>query len=87
MRSLTLVILAIATLSMTKSTTAQTYDPEYWCSLTASGRPVRCVVDPYFVGRWRYLDDGRPYFVSRVPHYNLGPDCAFHSMWSWPFTC
>ena len=39
MRSLTLAILATATLS----TTAQTYPPEYRCNLTASGRPARCV--------------------------------------------
>lgn len=87
MRSLTLAILAIATLSMTKSTTAQTYAPEYRCNLTVSGRPARCVVNPYFAAHWRYFDGGRHYFVSRGPHYNFGPDCATHTMWSWPFTC
>jgi hypothetical protein len=89
MRSLTLAILAIATLSMsmTKSTTAQTYAPEYRCNLTASGRPAWCVVNPNSAARWRYFDGERHYFVSRGPHYNLGPDCATYSMWSWPFTC
>jgi hypothetical protein len=87
MRSLTLAILAIATLSMTKSTTAQTYAPEYRCNLTVSGRPARCVVNPYFAAHWRYFDGGRHYFVSRGPHYNFGPDCETHKMCSWPFTC
>jgi len=87
MRSRTLAILAIATVSMTtlstiKSTTAQTYGPEYRYDLAESARSR-----PYFVGRGRQLDDGRHYSVSRGPRYNLGPDCATHSMWSWPFTC
>ena len=87
MRSLTLAILAIATLSMTRSTTAETYAPEYRCTPTASGRPARCVVDPNSAAHWQDFDGGRRYFVSRGPHYNLGPDCATKSMWSWPFTC
>jgi hypothetical protein len=89
MRSLTLAILAIATLSMISSTTtetyaAETYAPNYRCTPTASGR---CIVDPNSAAHWRYFDGGRRYFISRGPHYNLGPDCATKSMWSWPFTC
>ena len=87
MRSLTLAILAIATVSMAKSATAQTYALEYSCNLTASGRHAPCVVNTHFIARWRHFDSGRRHFVSRGPHYNLGPDCATHSMWSWPFTC
>jgi hypothetical protein len=87
MRSLTLAILAIATLSMTRSTTAQTYGPEYRCNLTASGRPAHCAVNPDSAARWRYVDGGRHYFANRSYHYNLGPSCTFYSMWSWPFTC
>ena len=87
MRSLTLAILAIATLSMTKSTTAETYAPEYRCNQRASGRPAHCAVNPNSAARWRYSDGGRHYFASSSLHYNLGPNCAFYSMWSWPFTC
>ena len=79
MRSLTRAILAIATVSMTKPATAQTYAPEYWCN--------RCVVNPYFAARWRYVDSGRRHFVRRGPHYNFGPDCTYYTMWNWPFTC
>jgi hypothetical protein len=87
MRSLTLAILAIATLSMTRSTTAQTYAPEYRCNVTASERPARCVANPSFAARRRQFDNGRRYFFARGPHYNFGPDCATHTMWNWPFTC
>ena len=87
MRVLTLAILAIATVSMTKSATAQTYAPEYWCNPTASGRHAQCVVNPYFAARLRYFDSGRRHFVDRGPHYNFGPDCTYHTMCSWPFTC
>jgi hypothetical protein len=87
MRSLILAILAIATLSTTKSTTAQTYVPEYRCNLPASERSAHCVVNPHLAARRPYSDGGRRYFVSHGPHYNLGPDCATYSMWSWPFTC
>lgn len=87
MRRLTLAILAIAAVSMTKSATAQTYAPEDWCNLTASGRHEPCVINPYYKARWRYFDNGRLHFVSRGPHYNFGPDCTYYTMWNWPFTC
>jgi hypothetical protein len=90
MRSLTLAVLAvlaIATVSMTKSATAHMYAPEYRCHLTASGRDAPCAVNPYFAARWRYFDSERRHFTARGPHYNLGPDCKYYTMWSWPFTC
>jgi hypothetical protein len=85
MRRLTLAILAIAAVSMTKSATAHTYAPEYWCS--PYGRDAGCVASPYVKVRWGYSDRRRFYFVSPGPYYNLGPGCAFYTMWRWPFTC
>ena len=80
MRSLTRTFLAIATVSMARSATAQTYAPEYSCNLTTSGRHAPCVVNPHFKARWRYFDSGRRHFVSRGPHYKFGPDCILHDV-------